>query len=431
MSSLPIYRISKAAAGRLYSRIDELAAISESSSGLTRCFATPEHVSANALVRQWMEATAMSVQQDAIGNITGRYAAADNANSEAAIVIGSHLDTVINAGRFDGMLGVLSGIACVETLHESGVRLQHPVEVIGFADEEGVRFQSTYLGSRAITGEFDTTVLSRIDEKGVTFSDALKTFGSKPEDIASIKRAPEEILAYLELHIEQGPVLQSRNLPVGVVSSIAGASRLIIQLTGEAGHAGTVPMGLRHDALAAAAHCISRVESHCQGHDGLVGTVGQISVEPGAGNVIPGSVQLSIDIRAAEDQLRESKVSAVIADMTKLCEKRNIAIAVDRVHDASTVSCSPPIVKHLENAVDTVGYESLTLASGAGHDAAAMAAITDVGMLFVRCKDGLSHHPDEFVSETDAQAGANVLLQAIANISNAKTHVSQVLESLP
>jgi len=421
MSPLPSsYKLSQQAAGRIYSRIDELALISESSAGLTRRFATPEHLSANALVREWMESAGMSVHQDAIGNMTGRYPAAASAVSNEAIVIGSHLDTVINAGRFDGMLGVLSGIACVESLFEAGVQLNHPVEVIAFADEEGVRFQSTYLGSRAITGEFDAAVMSRTDADGISFSDALQAFNSGPDDIALIKREPKEMLAYLELHIEQGPVLQSKNVPVGVVSTISGATRLMIQLTGEAGHAGTVPMDLRRDALVAASHCIGIVETRCQGHDGLVGTVGHVNVEPGAGNVIPGSVQFSVDIRAAEDDLRTKTVSSVIADITSVCEKRNITIEVDRVHEAPTIPCNTQVVEQLEFAVAATGYETLTLPSGAGHDAAAMASITDVGMLFVRCKDGLSHHPDEFVTENDAIAGANVLMEAVIRLSESR-----------
>jgi len=237
-------------------RIDELAAISESPHCLTRQFASQEHRQTNTLVAGWMDAAGMSTREDAIGNVIGRYEAAE-ADNAAAIMMGSHLDTVINAGRYDGMLGFLSALACVESLHEREQRLPFAIEVIGFADEEGVRFQSTYLGSRAVTGHFDTAVLKRVDKDGLNFSDVLQTFGSDVQNINTATRKPDDIKAYLELHIEQGPVLENTDQSVGVVSSIAGATRLTVSLAGLAGHAGTVPMGMRQDALVAAAHCIT------------------------------------------------------------------------------------------------------------------------------------------------------------------------------
>lgn len=415
--------LSPAAAARIMPRIEELAAISESTDGLTRRFASVEHRRANNLVANWMADAGMSTKEDAIGNIVGRYEANSDANSSnesganaKAIMLGSHLDTVIDAGRFDGMLGVLSALACVETLHENSIRLPYAIEVIGFADEEGVRYQSTFLGSRAVSGEFNAGVLDRIDTDGIRFSDALTTFGQDATRIPSAKRSPDELLAYIELHIEQGPVLEVEDQAAGAVSGIAGATRLNIMLEGLAGHAGTVPMNLRQDALAAAAQCIALVEQQCHGHAGLVGTVGRINVQPGAGNVIPGNAQFSIDIRAQDDDLRTNKVDFLLAEMTNLCKERNIKIEIDRMHDASTVTCSDHILMNIEQALIDEGIRPIVVPSGAGHDAAAMAAITPVGMVFVRCKGGISHHPDESVTDSDARQGANVLFRTVQNL---------------
>jgi len=407
--------ITDSAAARIMSRIEELAAISESPHCLTRRFASLEHRRANDLVASWMAAAGMTVREDAIGNIIGRYEALDD-DRAPAIVLGSHLDTVINAGRFDGMLGVLSGLACVETLNECAKRLPYAIEVIGFADEEGVRFQSTFLGSRAVTGQFDTSVLERTDEDGITFSDALRSFGSDAQHLPTAIRKPSELLAYLELHIEQGPVLENADQPVGVVSSISGATRLMVTLSGLAGHAGTVPMGMRRDALATAAHCITLIESNCSGWDGLVGTVGWIDAQPGAGNVIAGDVRFTVDIRASTNELRAERVDAVVNDMTALCQQRNVAIEIDYVHEANSVKCDQDVMECMQQSMTLHNVEPLTIPSGAGHDAAAMADLTKIGMLFVRCKGGISHHPDEHVTQSDAIAGANVLMQTVINI---------------
>ena len=408
--------LSDAAASRIMPRIAELEKISESDNALTRRFASVEHRRANDLVSSWMQAAGMQIREDAVGNIIGRYESSSAEQPTPAIMMGSHLDTVINAGSYDGMLGVLSAIACVESLHENQVRLAYPIEVIGFADEEGVRYQSTYLGSRAVTGDFNSDVLKRIDSDGITFVDALKKFGGDAERIDTAKRLPSELLAYLEVHIEQGPVLEVQDQAVGVVSGIAGASRLSVTLEGMAGHAGTVPMGLRRDALVAAAECIALVEKHCSSQDGLVGTVGRINAEPGAVNVIPGRVQFSIDIRALEDSLRNDKLNTLINDMTQLCSQRGIDITVDRMHDAETVSCSDSVMSSMQQALKDEGMKNIVMPSGAGHDAAAMAAITPIGMLFVRCAGGISHHPDESVTQKDAIAGARVLMRSMLNL---------------
>lgn len=408
--------ITKNAAERIMQRIEELAAISESSIGLTRRFATPEHKRANELVAIWMRNIGMRVWEDAIGNVIGRYQPEAVTEQTPAILLGSHLDTVINAGRFDGMLGILSALACVESLQEKGIELPYAIEIIGFADEEGVRYQSTYLGSRALTGDFNMAVLDRKDDLGITMAEALKQFGSDASAIGTAARKPSDFLAYLELHIEQGPVLEAHNTSVGVVSSISGASRLVVNLTGYAGHAGTVPMGLRQDALVAAAKCVCLIEEYCSTADGLVGTVGRIVAKPGAGNVIAGDVQFSVDIRAASDDVRTERVKSVVNEMTRICNQRRIEIDIDYVHEATSVDCNSDVMHHMQAAVTACGINLVTLPSGAGHDAAAMAEMTPVGMLFVRCAGGVSHHPDESVTEHDAIAGAQVLMQTVLNM---------------
>jgi len=398
-------------------RIEQLAAISESENGLTRRFATPEHRRANDLVAEWMKQAGMSVREDAIGNIIGRYEGAEA--GAPAIMLGSHLDTVVMAGKYDGMLGVLSGLACVEYLSANGQILPQAIEVIGFADEEGVRYQSTFLGSRAIAGEFDYEQLHREDKDGITMRDALITFGKNPDELAGAVRQAEEIAAYIEVHIEQGPVLEQEGLSVGVVSGIAGATRMIVTITGEAGHAGTVPMMLRRDALAAASECILGVEKLCTGAADLVGTVGAIKAEPGAGNVIPGHVEFSIDIRSAEDPTRASAVEAVMAHMQSVCQRRKLEIDIATVHNESSEECDSALIGHISEAIATCQPRVLTLSSGAGHDVMVMAHITAAGLIFVRCKGGISHNPAESITMEDAALGAEVMLQSVLNISEA------------
>jgi allantoate deiminase len=396
-------------------RLHELAAISESPEHLTRKYLTDEHRRANDLVQGWMQGAGMAVHQDAVGNIVGRYEGA--ASGAPALIIGSHLDTVVMAGKYDGMLGIVSGIECVRSLNARNVRLPFAVEVIGFADEEGVRFQSTYLGSRALAGTFDLSLLERPDRDGVTMADAMRTFGLDPAKIHEAQRRPEDVAAYIELHIEQGPALEGRDLAVGAVTAIAGANRLAVVLEGESGHAGTVPMGLRRDALAAASECVLALEEIAAGHKDAVGTVGQLEVSPGASNVIPGSVRFTVDLRAPDDAARRGMLAELQAAYRAIAERRRMALRMETVHEAESVACADGIISQIGQAIEDEGIRPFLLPSGAGHDAAAMAALTDVGMIFVRCRGGISHSPDESITERDALAGARVLLRAIENFA--------------
>jgi allantoate deiminase len=387
--------------------------LSESPGGLTRRYLTTEHRQANELVGGWMRDAGMNVHQDAIGNIVGRYEGVSE--SLPALIIGSHLDTVVMAGRYDGMLGVLTGIACVQSLCERGIRLPFAVEVVGFADEEGARFQSTYLGSRALAGTFDTTLLERRDGDGISMAEALRAFGLDPGRIGDAARKPEDVAAYLELHIEQGPVLESEGLAVGVVTAIAGATRLVVTVAGVAGHAGTVPMALRQDALMAASECVLAVEKVAAARSNGVGTVGRMRVEPGATNVIPGKVTFSVDLRAAEDEPRKAAVAELDSRLREIAARRSVDVSVETVHEAASVTCAPRIVEQIDQAIEEQGERVFRLPSGAGHDAAAMADITDVGMIFLRCKGGISHNPDESITQDDASVGTSLLLKIIEN----------------
>src|ERR1700730_12328934 len=292
-------------------RINRLAAISETPSHLTRIFLTPEHRAAADLILTWMRDAGMRAHLDAIGNVCGRYEG--ERPGLPCLMLGSHYDTVRDAGKWDGPLGLITVISCVADLHKRGRRLPFAIEVTGFADEEGVRFASTLLGSRAVAGTFDESVLGTRDRAGISMREALTTFGLDPEHIGAAARARRELHAYLELHIEQGPVLEQNNLPVGVVTAIAGATRLAAHLTGMAGHAGTVPMALRRDALAGASECIVAIEEFCKTDEGgLVGTVGYMHSTLGATNVIPGRVSFTIDIRAATDAHRKLAVTDIV-----------------------------------------------------------------------------------------------------------------------
>jgi allantoate deiminase len=395
-------------------RIKELGEISEVPEHLARFFLTREHRAAADLILTWMRSAGMRAHLDAIGNVCGRYEGEQPALP--CLMLGSHYDTVRDAGRWDGPLGLITAISCVADLHKRGRRLPFAIEVTGFADEEGVRFASTLLGSRAVAGTFDARVLNAQDNTGLSMRDALVQFGLDPEHVGAAARVRGELHAYIELHIEQGPVLETEQLAVGVVTAIAGATRLAASLTGMAGHAGTVPMRLRRDALAGAAECIVAVEEFCRSDgDGLVGTVGYVNAMPGATNVIPGQVSFTLDLRAPTDAHRKLAVADISRRIEAIAKRRKLALQIDVTHENRTVPCAPWLKAQVAEAIAAEGYRVFELPSGAGHDGMAMIDIADVGMMFVRCRGGVSHHPDEHVDNADADAGARVLLRLIEN----------------
>jgi allantoate deiminase len=387
-------------------RCDELAAFSEEEGRLTRRFATPALWQAGETVRAWMEAVGMSVRRDAVGNLIGRLGDADR----RTLLIGSHLDTVRDAGRYDGILGVLIAIACAQRLRDRGAALPYAIELVAFADEEGTRYGTSYLASRAFTGRFEEEWLERRDADGITMREALRGFGGSPEGIAGCRRESADLIGYYEVHIEQGPALESQDVPLGVVTAIAGQTGATITFSGVAGHAGTVPMSLRRDALMAAAEWIVAAETLARGHDGLVATVGQLTLEPGAGNVIPGRVDLSLDLRHAEDSVRLAAGAELRRDAETIASGRSVQVQW-RSHETAAVGLSPELTERLAAAVAASGLPVVRLSSGAGHDAAIVSTIAPAAMLFVRCAGGVSHNPAESVTVDDVAAAIDATMQ--------------------
>jgi N-carbamoyl-L-amino-acid hydrolase len=388
---------------------ETIGAWSDADTGLTCAYLTPAHRRTAAQIAEWMTQAGMDAHIDAVGNVVGRYASHDP--DAKTIMTGSHYDTVRNGGKYDGRLGILLPIAVVAHLHARGERLPFHLDVVGFAEEEGVRFRSTFLGSSAITGQFDPALLDAVDAEGITLRDAIRASGQDPNAIASIARRPEDLLGFVEVHIEQGPVLLERGLPVGVVTAIAGSSRYLVELTGVASHAGTTPMGMRRDAAAAAAEIVLLVERRCSGLPSLVGTVGQLEVPAGSVNVIPGACRLSLDIRAADDAVRLAAVDDILAGISAICTRRGIEEKLSKIVEAEAAPCTPRMMDALGAAVLRQGVPRFDLLSGAGHDAMQMAQITDVAMLFTRCGNGgISHNPLETMTADDAELAGQVLL---------------------
>jgi allantoate deiminase len=395
------------AAQQVMERCDVLGAISEEPDRLTRRIATPAMRQAQDAVAAWMHAAGMRVHQDHIGNLIGRYAA--GRSSAPTLLLGSHIDTVRDAGKYDGPLGVLVALACVERLRARGERLPFDVAVAAFTDEEGLRFRGAYLGSKVVAGALDPDALNLTDADGVTLAEAIRQHGGQPEALAADAWSGADLLGYCEVHIEQGPVLEAEGLPVGVVTAIQGQNRFTVGFAGAAGHAGTVPMDLRRDALCAAAELILAVETMARGTPGMVATVGQLALEPGASNVIPGQVTLSLDLRHPGDAVRQEACRELRAWAETIATARRVALDWQTVADHPTVACAPRLAELLGQAVAAAGHPVRALPSGAGHDAVPLAGLTEVAMLFVRCAGGISHHPAEAVAAEDVAVAIQAL----------------------
>lgn len=390
-------------------RCDLLATFSEEAGRITRRFATSPMHDVHAALSAWMLAAGMTAEVDALGNLIGRYEGSQPEGK--TLLLGSHLDSVRDAGRYDGPLGVMVALACLERLHARGERLPFALELLGFADEEGLRYPAAYLGSRAVTGTFDPHNLTLLDASGISLADALRAFHGNPDPqlLTTARWGREALLGYCEVHIEQGPVLDVRRLPLAVVTSIMGQHRLLFQFQGEQGHAGTLPMHLRRDALCAAAEFVLAVETLGRSVPGLVATVGQLQTEPGASNVVPGRVTLSLDIRHEDNALLEQYAAQLSARATAICAARQVVLTRQKVEENPTVFCTPKLLQRWQHALEAEGFPVMQLASGAGHDGVAMSSLTDVAMLFVRCQGGISHHPAEAVLEEDVAAAIAVL----------------------
>jgi hydantoinase/carbamoylase family amidase len=393
--------------------LTELATITAEPEKLTRLYLTSEHRRAADRVAGWMRDAGLMVREDALATVRGRLEAAGG--TRRTLILGSHIDTVIDAGRFDGALGVVAAIVAVDALRRSGVALPFAVEVCAFGDEEGVRFPTTLLGSSAVAGILDPADLDRTDVDGISVRAALAAYGCDVGAVAEARIAEEDAVGYLEVHIEQGPVLEREGLPLGIVTAIAGATRAVVTVTGEAGHAGTVPMGLRRDALAAASELVIAVEriGRAGAGDELVATVGRMTVRPGAVNVVPGAVELSLDVRASSDEPRRAAMVAISPAAAEIAGRRGVGIEIAVTHDRDTAACTPAVVDVLSDAVASFGLPPRRLMSGAGHDGQAMAMLTDIGMIFVRCRGGVSHNPAEYASPGDIGLAVAALVRAV------------------
>ena len=382
---------------------------SDSPDHYTRTYLSAAHQAAAKQIAQWMRKAGMAARVDAVGSVIGRYEA--SAADAKTLLMGSHFDSVRNGGKYDGVLGILVPIACVAELHRRGERLPVAIEIAAFADEEGARFQTSFLASRALIGRFDPAALERRDAEGVSLAEAMRAAGLDPQRVDAARIDPARLAAYVEVHIEQGPVLLDAGLALGVVTTIAAGIRHTLRVKGEAGHAGTVPMAMRHDALVAAAEMVLAIETRCGSADAVVGTVGILKVKEGSSNVIPGEVEFTADIRSADGEALDRAQREVFADCEAIARRRGVTLERTRTHSVQAVPCAPWLQDQLAKAVERRGIAVKRLPSGAGHDAMALAEVTDVGMLFVRCgAGGVSHNPAETVSAEDAGLAAEALL---------------------
>ena len=398
---------------------------------LFRAWMTPAFARTQEQVGAWMVEAGMNVCLDGASNLVGQYPGTEA--DAPTLLIGSHLDSVRDAGRYDGLLGIMLGIEAVAALHGADKHCPFAIEVIAFGDEEGSRFPAAMLTSRAIAGTLDTDALNVGDKDGVTVASALRAFNPDYDrvcqglavtpaygerlglsSIAAAARPPGSVIGYLEAHIEQGPALEAADVPVGIVTGIASQLRYRLTLEGTAGHAGTTAMPLRRDALAAAAEVVLAAEREAfKGPEDLVATVGMLEVEPGAANVIPGRVVLTLDVRALDPRLRDATARDILAAAEAGATRRHVALAVEKVHDLPASPCDPALTDLLAAAARDAGQRELRLASGAGHDAMVMAALCPTAMLFIRCNDGISHNPAEHVDPEDAEIALQVMLNFI------------------
>ena len=399
---------------RILDLADDLARWSEESGALTCTFFSEAHRAVAGQLRDWFAAAGLAAGIDPAGNVVGRLPGATP--GARTLIIGSHYDTVRNAGKYDGRLGILCGLIVLESLRDA--RLPYAVELIGFSEEEGVRFGTPYLGSGAIAGRLAPSIMDVRDHGGERLGDVIAAAGYDPARLPSVARKPEEIMAYLEVHIEQGPVLLNGDAPAGIVTAIAGGVRYALTVEGVAGHAGTVPMDARHDALLAAAEIALFVERRACAEPGLVGTVGRFAVADGAINVIPKRCDLSLDLRSQDDGAVATALADILAESESIAARRGVRMSVREMLRAKAVPCAPRLQQLFADSISRANLPVMWLASGAGHDAVSFGGFTDIGMLFVRCGNGgVSHNPLETVSAEDAGIAAQILRDTLVHVA--------------
>lgn len=398
-----------AAGARLMKRLAAFAEFTDEPGRLTRVFLSDAHRRAAAAFIGWCAEAGLEARIDAAGNVVARYEG--KRKGAPALMVGSHIDTVRDAGRYDGNYGALAALAVVEQLSLAGQRLDHAVEIVAFGDEEGVRYRTTLTGSLALAGAYPEDALDQRDANGIYMRDALKAFGGDAEMAPMIRR--DNTLAFVEAHIEQGPVLEAEGLPIGVVTAINGATRLEVAVDGMAGHAGATPMTLRRDAMTAAAEMILAIEARARSEPNLVATIGRITAWPGATNVIPGVVRFSVDLRAPDDFRRAVALSDLDRTLYQIAAARGVRVTSTTTHEASAYVCDSRIVSRFTRAVEALGVSPRLLPSGAGHDTMAMGRLCPSGMLFVRCKGGISHNPLESITVEDCAYGLAALTRFV------------------
>jgi allantoate deiminase len=395
------------------SRCQAVSRHSEDPPRITRTFLSPPMRGCHEEISGWMRTVGMDVYIDAAGNLRGAYPAADGAASPK-LLIGSHLDTVPDAGAYDGVLGVMLAVSLVEAL--AGRRQPFAIEVVGFSEEEGVRFGAPFIGSRALAGDIDDDLLGRRDPLGVTVREAILEYGLDPRDLPAAA-LDGGVLGFLEFHIEQGPVLERLECPVGVVETIAGQTRMELVFTGNAGHAGTTPMTHRRDALAAAAEWTVAVEQTALTTSGLVATVGLLESRPGASNVIAGECRATLDVRHASDAVRAKAVAGILAKAGEIAQARGIRMASRAILDQAATPMDPFLVSQIETAIKCSGLTPRRLVSGAGHDAMVLARRIPAAMIFLRSPGGISHNPAETVHVEDVAKAIEIGLHLLDQLA--------------
>ncbi|MDT8894851.1 M20 family metallo-hydrolase [Halomonas sp. I1] len=388
--------------------LDEAATHSLPGPGVTRLFCSAEHRAVLERIADWMCDAGLEPSLDASGNLVGSSPRAKA--GERTLILGSHQDTVVEGGKYDGMLGVALPLMALKVLRERGIELPYGVQVVAFGDEEGTRFQSTLIGSRALAGTFQPASLDARDADGVTLGEALRDFGGDPDAIPALARDPERVLGFCEVHIEQGPVLEQRDHAVGVVTALTGIERHRVSLSGKAGHAGTTPMPGRRDALVGAAEMVVEADRVLNATEQLVGVVGKLDVRPNAVNVIPAETTFTLELRSPDPERRRAGREQLLGAFADIAEARGLTLDMQQTYSAEAVDCADWMIEALEAAGEAAGQPAERLFSGAGHDGLAMHDLTDIGMLFVRCRDGLSHHPDEAITAEDAEAATRVMM---------------------
>lgn len=401
---------------RLQERIEKLSEIGKTKDdGVQRVALSDEDREGHLLLTEWMREAGLKVRHDHFGNLIGRKEGL-NPNLPC-IMIGSHTDSVKNGGKFDGIIGVLAGIEVAHIINEENVSHQYPIEVVSFCEEEGSRFNDGLFGSRGMVGKINREDLEKTDENKISRYDALRSFGFgiNPDLIDNSVRTPKEVKYYFEMHIEQGPYLQETNYPIGIVSGIAGPAWFKVKLIGEAGHAGTVPMNLRKDPMIGAAEIIKEIESVCMKNPTAptVGTVGLINAFPGGSNIIPRSVEFTMDIRDIVLERRNEAIREIKIKIEEISKARGLEFEIEQNVDASPVQCSRTLIKTFKDVCEELQLEVPVMVSGAGHDAMFLADISEMGMIFVRCRDGISHQPNEWADIEDISIGTKVLLEAV------------------